>query len=209
MSNPDSATVFVVEDDPDWMTLVAGVLQRAGFAVERMALPEEILCRLPLPERGCVLLDLNLPGMTGVALHRELLRRGLALPVILMTAYGEVSVAVEAMRDGAFDFVEKPDLIQNVVPRVEAALAAHDRRQGQSHRAGAAAARIAALTLREREVLELIVGGLANKQIAGRLELSVKTVELHRAHVMQKTAASSLAELVRIALAAGIGSAAV
>lgn len=197
--------VFVVEDDPDWLTLVSGVLERAGFPVERLVSPQEILDRLPLPERGCLFLDLNLPGMSGVELHRELRRRGLALPVILMTAYGEVAVAVEAMRDGVFDFLEKPGVVEEAVARVEAAVAAHDQRSEESAFGVLATARFATLSTREREVLELLVAGLANKKIAGRLELSVKTVELHRANLMQKAAAGSLAELVRMAVAAGVG----
>jgi FixJ family two-component response regulator len=197
--------VLVVEDDPDWAALAREALAGAGLAVEVFATPGELLARDSWPRTGCVLLDVHLPGMDGVELLRELRRRGVALPMVMMTAFADVPLAVRAMREGAFDFVEKPFGAEDLVGRVTAAIAAGPGARRGLDVGGEAAARVASLSPRERQVLDLVVAGLANKQVAARLELSVKTVELHRAHLMQKMKAGSLAELVRLALGAGVG----
>jgi two-component system response regulator FixJ len=125
----------------------------------------------------------------------------------MMTAFGDVPVAVRAMREGAFDFVEKPFSPADLVGRVAEAISAGSLPPRSADPGGEVAARLGSLSPRERQVLELVVAGLANKQVAARLELSVKTVELHRAHLMQKMKAGSLAELVRLALRVGVGAA--
>lgn len=200
-------SVLVVEDDPDWAALASEALAEAGFAVEAFATPGELLARDSWPRAGCLLLDVHLPGMDGIDLLRELRRRGVALPAVMMTAFGDVPLAVRAMREGAFDFVEKPFSPADLVGRVAEAVSAGSVPPRSADPGGEIATRLGSLSPRERQVLELVVAGLANKQVAARLELSVKTVELHRAHLMQKMKASSLAELVRLALGAGVGAA--
>ena len=214
MSPPDAAstlpragtTVLLVEDDPDWAGLASEALARAGYDVQVFAEPRALLERAAWPREGCLLLDVHLPGMDGVELLRELRRRGVRLPAVMMTAFGDVPLAVRAMREGAYDFVEKPlppDLAERIGGAVAAAAAAHAP-PGAGPDGEAAAARLRSLSPRERQIFELVVAGLPNKVIASRLDLSIKTVELHRSRVMRKTEAGSLAELVRLALHAGL-----
>jgi FixJ family two-component response regulator len=195
------ATVIVVEDDPDWMALTVEALDGAGYPVERYTTPAGCLARERWPAHGCLLLDCNLPGMSGIELLVELRRRQVALPAVMMTAFGDVPTAVRAMRVGAFDFLEKPVGAEALLERVAGALAAADAAPPPPIEVQA---RLAALSPRERQVLDFVVSGLANKQIAGRIGLSIKTVELHRGNLMRKMRAGSLAELVRLALRAGI-----
>jgi two-component system response regulator FixJ len=203
----DGPSVLVVEDDPDWAALASEALGRAGLQVVVYATPADLLARPAWPRDGCLLLDVHLPGMDGVELLRELRRRGVGLPAVMMTAFADVPLAVRAMREGARDFVEKPFSPADLVGRVTEAMAAAAAEPRAADPDGELAARLTSLSPRERQVLELVVAGLPNKQVAARLELSVKTVELHRAHLMQKMRAGSLAELVRLTLRAGVGAA--
>lgn len=198
-------TIRIVEDDGAVAESLVSLLESWGFLVE--AFPDgEALLGAPEPGRpDCILLDVRLPGMDGLAVLRALRRRGDPTPVIVLTGHGDVAMAVRAVRDGAQDFVEKPFDDEDLVRRIEAA--------GRSETAADAtlepeaesfAARFAALTPRETEVMQEVVAGHANKVIAHRLGLSPRTVEVHRARVMEKTGAASLSQLVRLALKAGI-----
>jgi FixJ family two-component response regulator len=198
---PVPPRVFVVEDDPDWMALAIEALHAAGFAVEPYFTPASCLARAGWPDDGCLLLDCNLPGMDGIELLAELRRRDVALPAVMMTAFGDIPAAVRAMRAGAFDFLEKPVPPEALVERISQAMAAA---QAAPPPPAELRERLAELSPRERQVLDYVVSGLANKQIAGRIGLSIKTVELHRSNLMRKMKAGSIAELVRLALRVGI-----
>ena len=151
---------------------------------------------------GCLVLDLRMPGTSGLELQELMARRGFCLPVILITAHGDVPTAVRAMKAGAIDFMSKPFNDQELLDRIHQALAKDAQVRGERAARADIAARIALLTPREREVMNLVVAGMANKTIAAQLQLSAKTVETHRARVMDKMQAASVAELVRAVLAA-------
>ncbi len=150
---------------------------------------------------GCVILDIRMPGISGLELQDKLANLGSSLPIIFVTGYGDVPMAVEAMQKGAFDFIEKPFRDQELLERIGAAMEADKTRRAQQHQEHKVQQRMARLTNREREVLELVVTGKPNKIIAHELDVSQRTVEIHRARVMEKMEAGSLAELVRMYLA--------
>ena len=206
--------VFVVDDDEAVRTSLQWLLESAGLHVRTFAagppLLEELAAMNDTPW-GCVLVDLRLPGMSGLELQERLNGLSLDLPVIMITGHGDVPVAVRAMKAGALDFIEKPFNDQRLLERVQEAMAS-----GASHRRTTTdrtdlQRRAERLSPRERQVMDMVVGGWLNKQIASELGLSHKTVEVHRAHVMEKMQAASLAELVRMAVAlehnAGVASA--
>ncbi|RPH67402.1 MAG: DNA-binding response regulator [Burkholderiales bacterium] len=196
--------VYVVDDDEAVRDSMRWLLEANGFEVNAFASAEEFLARLPNPEPvACLLLDVRMPGMSGLELHEELARRGSTLPLIFITGHGDVPMAVSRMKKGAHDFLEKPfsdeqlrDLVAASLARAEAAR--RDRREGRD-----ASERVDRLTGRERQVLDLIVAGRLNKQIADDLGISIKTVEAHRANIMDKLGARTMADLMRIALRAG------
>ena len=196
--------VYVVDDDEAVRDSMRWLLEANGFAVTTFASAEQFLARLPDPEPvACLLLDVRMPGMSGLELHEELVRRGSALPLIFITGHGDVPMAVSRMKRGACDFLEKPfsdaqlrQLVADALARAEAA-----RRGLREERV--ACERVERLTGRESQVLELIVAGRLNKQIADDLGISIKTVEAHRANIMDKLGARTMADLMRIALRAG------
>lgn len=189
--------VFVVDDDRAMRDSVAFLLGSAGLRSECFCSGPDLLALDLENRRGCVLTDVRMPGMSGLELQKALSRRGLDLPVIVMTAFADVPVAVRAMREGAFDFVEKPFHDRELIDRVLAAITEDRDRSRDRDRRLAIAERHRQLSDRECEVCELVVDGLLNKQIAGRLGISIKTVETHRSRVMEKMEADSLADLVR------------
>ena len=196
--------VYVVDDDEAVRDSMRWLLEANGFSVTTFASAEQFLARLPDPEPvACLLLDVRMPGMSGLELHEELVRRGSALPLIFITGHGDVPMAVSRMKKGACDFLEKPfsdaqlrQLVADALARAEAA-----RRGLREERV--ACERVERLTGRESQVLELIVAGRLNKQIADDLGISIKTVEAHRANIMDKLGARTMADLMRIALRAG------
>jgi two-component system, LuxR family, response regulator FixJ len=198
LSTAGRGTVFVVDDDPSLRRSTAWLLEGGGMAVETFSCGEAFLQTCSAQSSGCVLLDVRLPGISGIALQEELQLRGIDLPVIMLTGYSEVSVAVRALQQGAFDFIEKPFHDEQLLSCVAQALAL-DQHRRRIHRDRAdAIERIGRLSPREREVLEGIVSGKANKVIAFDLDIAEKTVESHRARVMQKVGVGTLAELVRL-----------
>lgn len=197
------ATVLVVDDNPSVRESVAYLLRSVGLAAETYASATELLARAQPDVPGCVVVDVRMPGMGGLDLVAELCRRGWSTPVVFISAHATVQTAVRAMRAGAVDFLEKPvdderllDRIQRVIAEDRARLAAEVSRDGWR-------ARFASLTARERDVLALMLDGHANKETAARLAIHSKTVERHRASVMAKMRAGSLAELVTDAVRNG------
>ena len=192
--------VFVVDDDPAMRDSLRWLIESTGVQVETFADAQTFLARIRPEVPGCLVLDVRMPGMSGLDLQSELARRGIGLPTIVVTGHAEVPMAVRAVKAGAIDFIEKPFSDQLLLDRVRQGIEM-DRlaRHGRAQRADVLR-RLSLLTQREREVLDLVVAGRANKEIAAALRLSPKTVEVHRAHVMEKMQASSVAELVRLAL---------
>jgi FixJ family two-component response regulator len=201
---PDAEpTVFVVDDDPALLRLIRKLLEAGKRRVETFPSATEFL-EVYKPERtGCLVLDVRMPGMSGLALQERLGADAIALPILIVTGYGDVPVAVQAMRQGAFDFIEKPFSGQILIERIEAALAEDARRRKSRMTREEVRRRRAMLTPRERQVMDLVVQGKPNKLVGSALGLSPKTVEVHRANVMRKMEAQSLADLVRMALMIG------
>ena len=199
-------TVYVVEDDAavrDSLSLMLGI---AGYATAAYADAETFLAAWRADWAGCVVTDLRLPGMTGLDLQAELRRRGAVLPVIVITAHGDVPSARVAFRAAAVDFLEKPFGDGQLRAAIDTAFALEERRLGTAETRRADAAKLERLTAREREVLELAARGLHAKEIAAELGISPRTVEVHKAHLMEKLGVRNIAELVRFALAGKNGS---
>jgi len=196
-------TVFVVDDDRAMRDSLSWLLDSVGLRVRSYATAAEFLADHDPAQPGCLVLDVRMPGMSGLDLQAELARRGVELPTIVITGHAEVSMAVRAVKAGALDFIEKPFSDQLLLDRVRQALEIDLEVREVRRRREDALRRLATLTAREREVLNLVVAGKANKEIASELGVSPKTVEVHRAHVMSKMCVDSLAELIRITLLAG------
>lgn len=193
-----AAIVHVVDDDPAVRDALAMLLEQHGMQPLTYASAGELLDAIGERTRGCVIADVRMPGMDGLELQAELARRGAALPVIILTGHGDIPMSVKAMRRGAVDFLTKPVGAATLVASVREAL--HESEQARQ-RAGAletASARMAGLTAREREVMALALEGLPNKEIGRRLGISHRTVEIHRARLMQKTGTQTLIELARL-----------
>ena len=195
-------TVYVVDDDGSTRELLDWLMKREGLAVETFAEARTFLECYPAGAPGCLILDLNMPGMSGLDLQQNLKAAGVALPVIFLSGGADVPNAVRAVKEGAIDFIEKPFDYKQVVALVLECLARDAAGRSAREAQRASAERLAQLTQREREVLDLVVAGKTNRDIAEVLDISVKTVEAHRARLMEKVGAESLAELVAAALAA-------
>ncbi len=194
-------TVFVVDDDTAFLEYLRMLLRSVGLSVEVFTTAEEFLAQYVPARPGCLVLDVRMPGMSGLNLQEELAARHISLPVIIITGYPEWSAAVRALKTGAVDFIQKPIFDdQLLLDRIRQALETDRRLRHQEAQVADVAARVAQLTTRERQVMELVVAGKPNKLIAAELGLSPKTVEVHRANVMKKMEADSLAELVRLQL---------
>ena len=195
--------VFVVDDDRAMRDSLRWLLESIGLSVRTYATATEFLDDHDPAQPGCLVLDVRMPGMSGLDLQTELAQRGAELPTIVVTGHAEVAMAVRAVKAGAIDFIEKPFSDQLLLDRVRQALEIDRQSREVRMRREEARRRLASLSAREREVLGLVAAGKANKEIAAALGLSPKTVEVHRAHVMAKMAVDSLAELIRVALLAG------
>lgn len=190
--------IFLVDDDDAVRDALSRLLAGLGPPVVACADGDELLARCTPQEAGCILLDLDLPGGNGLAVQAELRRRAILLPVIFLTGKGSVASTAWALKAGAFDFLEKPVGGALLLARVQEALQADAQRRDRDERRREARARLEQLTVREREVVALALEGLANKQIAGRLGISHRTVEIHRSRALHKAGASSLIELGRL-----------
>jgi len=191
-------TVFIVDDDDAVRKFVCSLVASVSLNAEPHASAQDFLDSYDAHRPGCLLLDIRMPGMSGLELQQELKSRGIDLPIIVLTGHGNVQVAVHAMQLGAVDFIEKPFNNELFLARVQKAVAASLRAYHERMDRREVEVRLASLTPRERQVLELVVGGEKNKLIAKQLNISEKTVELHRANVMEKMRAGSLAELIRM-----------
>lgn len=192
--------VHVIDDNDGLREALAFLLDVTGIEARFYASANAFLDALPVAP-GCVLTDIRMPGLTGLELVRELSTRGAVFPVIVMTGHGDIPLAVEAMKAGVVDFIEKPFADDHLIGSIRSALAAPLQTDAARH---AAEARLSDLSPRERDVLAGVVEGKLNKQIAFELEISPRTVEIYRANLMTKTGARNVAELMRIALAAGL-----
>ena len=197
-------TVFMVDDDQAVRESVQFLLDSVGLSMQGFSSGEEFLAVWSPAMRGCLLLDVRMPKMSGLELQEKLRTLEAMLPVIILTGHADVPMAVRAMRAGAFDFIEKPCNDQLLVERIQQAIAHDSTSRIDDVRVTDIKARLATLSDREREVMELVVAGMLNKEIAKALTLSIKTVEVHRAHVMEKMAVSCLADLVRNAMLVGM-----
>lgn len=195
----DLDLVFVIDDDEAVRDALTMQLEAAGHAVAAFGTASEFLDVCTRGTRGCIILDVDMPVMDGPALQEELLRRNVQLPVIFLSGKGTIPVTVRTIKAGAMDFLTKPVDGSVLLARVQDALERSSLLQKQSEAFQSVALRLAALTEREREVMKLAVAGQTNKEIGQRLGISYRTVEIHRTHVMQKTGASNLLELARIA----------
>lgn len=195
------ATVFIVDDDPDFLEYLGILLKSVGLPAEVFTRAEDFLAQYDPARPGCLVLDVRMPGMSGLNLQEELAARHITLPVIIITGYPEWSSAVRALKIGAVDYIQKPIFSDEVIlERVRQAIESDRRTRQLDGLRAEVAARVAHLTPREHQVMELVVDGKSNKVIAAELGLSPKTVEVHRANVMKKMEAESLAELVRLRL---------
>ncbi len=191
-------TVFVIDDDKAVRHFLRGLIASVNLRVEAFASAQEFLAAYRSSLPGCLLLDIRMPGMSGLELQQELSVRGIDLPVIVLTGHGNVQVAVHAMKAGAVDFIEKPFNNELLLDRVQKAVAKSVDTYEDRIKRDEILNRRKLLTPRERQVLDLVVAGESNKGIARHLHISEKTVEIHRAHVMGKMRAKSLADLVKI-----------
>lgn len=197
-------TVFVVDDDKLVRESLAWLIGSIDLPVSLYEDGQAFLREYDPQRPGCLILDVRMPGLSGMDLHERLNQRDIALPVIIVTGHADVPMATRAMKAGAFDFIEKPYNDQLMLETVQNAIAFDLERRRRVGQIAALQARFQGLTPREREVMALIVQGRPNKVIADRLEISVKTVELHRTNIMAKVQVRSAAELVRLAVTAGL-----
>lgn len=193
-------TIFIVDDDASVRDSLAVLLSTIGLQSRTYASCEEFLDNYTPQHKGCLILDMRLPHMSGLELQKRLMEQDMVLPVIMITAFGDVKTAVEAMKTRVFDFIEKPFDDTEIISSVRSALEYGEEARSRHRRREQSVQNLQRLTGREHQVFELLAEGLSNKEIAARLEISPRTVEIHRARVMEKLEVRNLSELIRIAL---------
>lgn len=199
-------TVCLVDDDPSVLKALDRLLRSAGYRVEAFACPEAFLSAYDREQAGCLLLDLTMPGMSGMEVQQRLNEAGAQLPIVFLTGQGDIPTSVRAIKDGAVDFLTKPVVDEALFAAIREALAKNAADRLSRVELALIRRRLVSLTPRELEVLKHVVAGKLNKQIAGELGTVEKTIKVHRARVMQKMKAKSLVELVRLAERVGIAS---
>jgi FixJ family two-component response regulator len=200
-----SPVVFIVDDDRSVREALSALFRSVGLRVELFGTAMEFLNGRRCDVAGCLVLDVRLPGLSGLDFQTQLAASGINLPIIFMTGHGDIPMSVRAMKAGAVDFLAKPFREQDMLDAVAAAIECDARRRRDSEALSSLKAMLSSLTPREREVLEHVTSGLMNKQIAAMLGLSEITVKIHRGNLMRKMGAKSLADLVRKAEALGVG----
>ena len=198
-------TVFVVDDDQAMRNSLKWLIESVAMQVETFDSADAFIRSYYPGRSGCLLLDVRMPGMSGLELQEYLVQQRISIPVIIITGHGDVPMAIRAMKAGAVDFIEKPFNDELLLESIRHALQRDEQQRDQQRQRAEIAERLARLTPREHEVMAMVTGGKANKEIAASLGVSAKTVEAHRARVMEKMEAQSLAELVRMAMLANIG----
>ena len=194
----ESPTVFIVDDDPAIRFAMQALMDSVNVQHEIYGSGDEFLDKVAEHRPGCLVLDIRMPGLGGLELQEELISRGSTLPIIFITGHGDVPMAVGAMQKGGADFIQKPFRDQDLLDRVREALMTDKERRKEQEKHAEVEKRLARLTNREREVFDLVVTGKPNKVIAYELGVSQRTVEIHRARVMEKMQAKSLADLVKM-----------
>ena len=196
----NTGVVFVVDDDEAMRNSLRWLIESVGHTVETYASAQAFLDNHYPGRSGCLLLDVRMPGITGLELQSQLESHDIRLPVIILTGHGDVGMAVKAMKAGALDFIEKPFDDELLLAAIERALTEDVEKREERASKAEILARMGQLTKREHQVMDMVTSGKSNKEIAAELNVSAKTVEAHRAHVMEKMQAGSLAELVRMAM---------
>jgi FixJ family two-component response regulator len=199
MTAADEATVFLIDDDARMRAAMERLLKSVGLHTESFATPQDFLRRKPADSPSCLILDVRLPGMSGLDVQRRLIESGVQIPVIFITGYGDIPMTVKAMKSGAVGFLTKPFRDQDLLDAIQQALDRENETRQQQREIQKLKERYETLTAREREVMGLLVSGMLTKQIASRLGTSEITAQVHRGRVMRKMQANSPAELGRIA----------
>lgn len=200
-SSLTKATVFVVDDDQAMRNSLKWLIESVGVQVESFSSADDFLGQYQAGRSGCLVLDVRMPGMSGLDLQDYLVENNIRIPVVIITGHGDVPMAVRAMKSGAIDFIEKPFNDEALLDAIRRAIAFEEQQRNHQSEHIQVKKRLSSLTPREREVMDMVTEGKSNKEIANTLGVSAKTIEAHRARVMEKMQAGSLAELVRMALA--------
>ncbi|MFA7322711.1 MAG: response regulator transcription factor [Dokdonella sp.] len=193
-------TVFIVDDDQAVARSLRWLIESVRLRVETFASAQAFLDGYATTKPGCLVLDVRMPGMSGIELQERLTAQRIRVPIIFITGHGDVQMAVRAVQAGAFDFIEKPFNDQDLLDRIQRAISFDSERRGHDSQRAQLSALFANLTPREREVMDLVVEGMSNKAVANTLGLSAKTVEVHRAKVMEKMHARSVSDLVKMSM---------